>query len=445
MKKLLTLALAGLITFGAAYTLSSCEFINSLLENPFVQEEEFPDLNEEFYKASNWKYMTNNGGASNDGGGIPYSLDDGSIKFHNANQAYLLENDLSNDSASFMIKTSKDWQMWFRGSSMDNTKNDCYKLFFKDEVLHIRTSESANDIALVSAKDCGYKTNEWNTITLSFSTDENKNCAISLTVNEDMVTFSAPATGENYVQNGKLVYPEKDTFTPGKYVMVKVWYGDCYLQLKPLACHKEKDVLRVACIGDSITYGSNAGNAYTESYPAQLQQLYGGEANVMNFGNSGKTIRDTADDPYSKTTEYNGAMLFVPDVTIIMLGTNDSKTYQVPTQTEMFNAYVKLIDALYECNPSMEIYMATAPVAYNGNFSINNNNIEKIVIPAQREAADEYGLYVIEMHEYTRNLSGCYGDGIHPNTRGYTYVAYMMHCELNGITPDEEYVASFKD
>ncbi len=427
--------MALLFICGSAYTMSACK-------DP---EPSYDDVSASFYDASNWTYMTTNKGASKDSGGIPYSLDDGSIKFHNANQAYLLEEDLSNDSISFMIQTSKDWQMWFRGSSADNTDNDCYQLFFKDEVMHVRTSESSVDLAYVSAADCGYVTGEWNTMELGFATDENKNCTITLTINGQIAPLTAPENGENYLTDGKLVYPEKEDFTPGKYVAVKVWYGDCYLQLKPLANKATPEVMKIACIGDSITYGSNAGNVYTESYPAQLQGLYGGSANVMNFGNSGKTIRDTADDPYSKTTEHNGALLFVPDISIIMLGTNDSKTFQVPNQAGMVAAYAKLIDRLLECNPFMTIYMATAPYAYNGNFQINNKNIENIVIPAQKQAAAQYDLPVIEMHEYTRNMSGCYADGIHPSTKGYTYVAYIMHCALNDITPDEAYVSEFKD
>ncbi|MBO5328276.1 MAG: hypothetical protein J6B04_03805 [Clostridia bacterium] len=409
------------------------------------KKEPYDDLPSEFYAAANWEYMTNNGGASVDGGGVPYSLNDGSIKFHNANQAYLLNGDLSNDKISFMINTSKDWQMWFRASTKDNSQNNCYKLFFKDEIMHVRTSESANDIALVTAEGCGYKTNEWNKLELGFATDENKNCTITITVNDIKANLSSPEGLPNYISNGDLVYPEGENFSLGNYVIVKVWYGDCFLQLKPLAKEKEEGVLKIACIGDSITYGANADNSYTDSYPAQMQKLYEGSANVMNFGNSGKTIRDSADDPYRKTTEYNGVKLFKPDVAIIMLGTNDSKTYQVPTVSSLVNAFDALINDLYECNPAIIIYIATSPYAYSSAYQINNKNIEELVIPAQRQSAQLYDLEVIEMHEFTKDLSNCYADGIHPTSRGYTYLSYMMYCSLNGIQPDVDYVQSFKD
>lgn len=403
------------------------------------------DLSEDFYDAEMWGYMTVNGGKSNDGGGVPYSLKDGSIKFHNANQCYLLEEDLSNGDISFMIKTTKNWQIWLRASTKDNSKTNCYKLYFLDEVLHIRTSESSSDLAYVSAKDCNYRTTEWNKMKISFATDESKNCSIKITVNDTVAPLTVEDREDCTEKDGCLVYTEKEDFILGNYFAVKVWYGDCILQLKPINGKSTLEPLKIACIGDSITYGANADNSYTDSYPAVLQTLYGKEADVINLGNSGKTIRDSADDPYRKTTEYNAISLYKPDITIIMLGTNDSKTYQVPTKSELINAYRKLIEDLLKINPVMDIYMATCPYAYTSNYQISNKNIEKIVIPAIREVAESYSLEVIEMHEYTKNMKGCYADGIHPTSKGYAYLAQRFYWDLEGITPDESYIASFKD
>ena len=35
--------------------------------------------------------------------------------------------------------------------------------------------------------------------------------------------------------------------------------------------------LRIACVGDSITYGAKIQDKFLHSYPAQLQQLLGGK------------------------------------------------------------------------------------------------------------------------------------------------------------------------
>ena len=44
---------------------------------------------------------------------------------------------------------------------------------------------------------------------------------------------------------------------------------------------------RIACVGNSITYGSTIGNREINSYPAQLGAMLGENNEVWNFGKSG--------------------------------------------------------------------------------------------------------------------------------------------------------------
>ena len=55
-----------------------------------------------------------------------------------------------------------------------------------------------------------------------------------------------------------------------------------------LCCTAE--VKRVACVGDSITFGAGVKNRAENCYPAQLQKLLGSDYQVRNFGNSGSTM-----------------------------------------------------------------------------------------------------------------------------------------------------------
>ncbi|MBQ0024637.1 MAG: hypothetical protein KBT00_02795, partial [Bacteroidales bacterium] len=47
--------------------------------------------------------------------------------------------------------------------------------------------------------------------------------------------------------------------------------------------------VKVACIGDSVTYGYGLENRDNDSYPAQLQKLLGNGYDVRNFGHNGAT------------------------------------------------------------------------------------------------------------------------------------------------------------
>ena len=90
----------------------------------------------------------------------------------------------------------------------------------------------------------------------------------------------------------------------------------------------------MACVGDSITYGYGASNQATKSYPANLQTLFGASVQVKNFGHSGATLLSVGDTPYVQQSEYAGANTFVSGAgtsavvdVVLMLGTNDSKSY----------------------------------------------------------------------------------------------------------------------
>src|SRR4030095_9555908 len=89
----------------------------------------------------------------------------------------------------------------------------------------------------------------------------------------------------------------------------------------------------VACVGDSITYGYLASST-SKSYPSDLQALFGASVRVMNFGRNSATMLSNGDLPYINQSEYTAATSFVSGAgatavvdVIIMLGTNDSKSY----------------------------------------------------------------------------------------------------------------------
>lgn len=48
--------------------------------------------------------------------------------------------------------------------------------------------------------------------------------------------------------------------------------------------------IKVACIGDSVTYRYGLESRETDNYPAQLQQMLGDQYEVENFGKSGATL-----------------------------------------------------------------------------------------------------------------------------------------------------------
>ena len=87
--------------------------------------------------------------------------------------------------------------------------------------------------------------------------------------------------------------------------------------------------IKVACIGDSITYGAGIANRAEDSYPAQLQKLLGKKYEVRNFGNSGRGVylhswRGKERRGYRYMPEHQAALAWKPDIVICNLGINDN-------------------------------------------------------------------------------------------------------------------------
>ena len=75
-----------------------------------------------------------------------------------------------------------------------------------------------------------------------------------------------------------------------------------------LAVAQEKT--KVACIGNSVTYGYGHKEPSKTSYPSQLQQMLGEKYEIRNFGHSGATLLNKGHRPYINLQEYKAELAF---------------------------------------------------------------------------------------------------------------------------------------
>ena len=83
---------------------------------------------------------------------------------------------------------------------------------------------------------------------------------------------------------------------------------------------------KVACVGNSITFGHGIADRENFHYPAQLQAYLGDAYEVRNFGVSATTLLLKGDYPYVTTDQYKASLEWQPDIVIIKFGTNDTKS-----------------------------------------------------------------------------------------------------------------------
>ncbi len=92
--------------------------------------------------------------------------------------------------------------------------------------------------------------------------------------------------------------------------------------------------IRVACVGDSITGGTD--------YPPDLWMMLGANYTVGNFGVPGSTASLNSESPYMNTSTFQDAKNFQPNIVIIMLGTNDANSLIHPNNESFVGDYVKI-------------------------------------------------------------------------------------------------------
>lgn len=215
---------------------------------------------------------------------------------------------------------------------------------------------------------------------------------------------------------------------------------------------QDNNKIKVATIGDSITYGAGAASAEMGldpqlTYPSQLADMLGSEVDLRNFGIAGRRLLDGA-DCFENEPEYQASLDFKPDVVFIMLGTNDIKSaYWVPDsadqQQRYKQAYEELIAAYRQANPDVKIFVMTSPYLYTTVPEMDGAVLAEEVIPLQRQVAKEQGCYLIDVFAATTGMPELFPDSIHPNAEGYELIAQLVYesviAALNGeIEPNGE-------
>ncbi len=206
------------------------------------------------------------------------------------------------------------------------------------------------------------------------------------------------------------------------------------LRYAPGVSPAEPSTVKVACIGDSITFGMLVRRAQT--YPGMLQQMLGDGYSVRNFGANGHTLQKQGDSPYWQHPYFKAGSDFAPDIVLIMLGTNDSKPQNWKGIAAFLQDYRGLI-AHYRALPSQPaIYLLTPASAFvlegkgELKFEMNAVAIEEIA-EGVKALGDELGLPVIDINAVTASHADYFAfDGIHPNAAGAALIAEAAGREI---------------
>lgn len=192
--------------------------------------------------------------------------------------------------------------------------------------------------------------------------------------------------------------------------------------------------MKIACVGDSITYGSGVRlTRGWNSYPSILSRLMGRKYKVYNFGNPGRTLASIGDFPYILEAEYRNSQELMADVYIIMLGTNDSKPYN--WNEEVFKKeYPEFVNSYRELFNKPKVFLMIPPKAFSVEweknkvpYDIQNDIIRDFVYKIVKECGNEEKLPVIDLYTLTEDSPQWFVDGVHPNRRGNKAIAKEIY------------------
>lgn len=181
--------------------------------------------------------------------------------------------------------------------------------------------------------------------------------------------------------------------------------------------------IRIACVGDSITFGAGIRDRQNKSYPAQLSGILGNSYEVKNFGNSGSTMLKKGDKPYWKQREYGAALAFKPNIVIIKLGTNDTKPQNWKHGSEFATDYKTMIAAFRALDSKPEIYVCLPVPVFKTRWGITDKIVNENIIPATKAVAKETGVRLIDLNTPLKGKNTLVPDSVHPNAAGAKIIA----------------------
>ena len=202
----------------------------------------------------------------------------------------------------------------------------------------------------------------------------------------------------------------------------------------------KSDSLRIACIGDSITQGARVNDPSVDSYPAELQKLFENKpVNVQNFGIGGATmLKFGTPNVWQVLDEIQS---FLPDVVIIMVGTNDTvgaprgNWEHIDDFERDYKSYISELKAL----PSSPEIFLLSPTDMNldteGLSAERLKNLESRrprlwdLLNKIEQIADDQGVNFLDMTKTFENKPSLFTqkDGVHPNASGYETLANEIY------------------
>ncbi|MGD6852339.1 MAG: GDSL-type esterase/lipase family protein [Candidatus Bathyarchaeia archaeon] len=187
----------------------------------------------------------------------------------------------------------------------------------------------------------------------------------------------------------------------------------------------QTEPIRVACIGDSLTRGTQ--------YTLDLWHLLGSKYIVGDFGVGGAAIYIESGKAFINETACKVAKAFQPNIVVIMLGTNDADANLNESSAKFISDYTALVSQFQSLPSKPEVWLVEPPPIYQNTVDLCGLLLFQKVIPDIKEVADQTGCGLIDANTPLAGHEELFIDGVHPTNEGAQIIAEAVYSALNSV------------
>ena len=192
-------------------------------------------------------------------------------------------------------------------------------------------------------------------------------------------------------------------------------------------------LIRIACVGDSITFGLNIPDREKACYPVVLAARLGARYEVRNFGISGATLLKNGDYSYWLLPEFKAALDYAPTAVILLLGTNDSKLNNAARRGDFEKDLNEMTDAFQSLPSQPKILLCTPPPLFGFLRSVQQAALEREIVPVIQRVAAARQMPLVDLQTALARSPELFPDGCHPNAAGAKQIAEAVFQNLAPI------------
>jgi N-sulfoglucosamine sulfohydrolase len=209
------------------------------------------------------------------------------------------------------------------------------------------------------------------------------------------------------------------THDSARFVVALIVASGAILSTPSLVAQPVPDArIRIACVGDSITFGAGVEERETNAWPEQLGRMLGPRFDVRNFGVNGATLLAAGDLPYRHQDAYRRATEYEPHFVIIALGTNDTKPQNWAHEADLERDLDAIVDHFASLSTRPLVFIARPVPVVEDRWGITESRLRESVRPRLAGVARAWGLGVIDFESALAGFPELVPDGVHPNARG---------------------------